>query len=146
MMVCAHGNVTEFCKDRDMVICDTWDGDIRDYRGPCRVLVTGDDMTEQEYYFAKGELLAKGIELISTRHKDDKLLSEYLVYANDRRKHRRGGRQPFSDTEVIQRILELRGMGLTLRAIREDEGVRYRDGRKLSVSTIKKIVDRESRG
>jgi hypothetical protein len=140
MMVCAHGNVTEFCAERDMVICDTWDGDIRSYRGPCRVLVTDSDISEQEYYFCKGELLSKGIELISTRYRDDALLSEYLVYANDRRKKRSGGRQAFSDKAVIARIVALRAEGKTLREIREDEGVRHSDGRKLSVSTILNII------
>lgn len=139
MMVCAHGDVTEFCKERDMVICETWSGELCAYRGPCRVLVTDSDMSENEYYFLKGELLAKGIELVSTRYKDDKLLSEFIVFAASRRV-RSGGRPPFENVDVIRRIRELSAAGLSLRAIREDEQVRHSDGRKLSISTISKYV------
>ena len=141
MMVCAHGKVTEFCEKRDMVICDEWNGDLRDYDGPCCIVVTDSDISENEYYFLKGELLVKGIELISTRHKDKEGLIEFLMYANNRRKTRRsGGRQKFCDEAVIGRIMELREEGLSLRSIREDEKVRHPDGRKLSISTISNII------
>lgn len=145
MMVCAHGNVTDFCKEHGMVICDTWNGDLSKYNGICRVLVTDSDISENEYYFLKGELLAKGVELISTRHKDDKLLSEFLVYSNSRRKVKYRGRKAFGEKDVIQRILELRKAGATLREIREDERVRHLNGNKLSLSTISAIVERETR-
>lgn len=144
MMVCAHGNVTDFCKERDMVICDTWSGNLCDYKGPCRVLVTDSDISEAEYYFLKGEMLANGIELISTRYTDEKLLLEYINYANSRRKVKQGGRVLFSDRVVIDRILELRRAGKSLRDIQSDEGVRNKDGGKLSISTISKIIERES--
>ena len=146
MMVCAHGNVTEFCNAREMSICETWDGEITEYNGTCRVLVTDSDISEKEYYFLKSELLRKGIELISTRYKDDEGLLEFLVYANKRRRVRTGGRRRFDDPEVITRIVELRGMGLSLRAIREDDRVRYPNGNKLSISTIGNIIKKESRG
>lgn len=140
MMVCAHGNVAKFCEEREMSICDVWDGDIRKYNGVCRVLVTDSDISESEYYFLKGELLAKGIELISTRYKDDKLLSKYLVYSASRRKAKYGGRKAIVGGDVVSRIRELRLSGMTLRAIREDEKVRRPDGRKLSISTIQKYI------
>ena len=141
MMVCAHGKVTEFCEKRDMVICDEWNGNLRDYDGPCRILVTDSDISENEYYFLKGELLGRGIELISTRYKDNEGLIEFLMYAHNRRKTRNsGGRQKFDNEEVITRILELREKGLPLRAIRDDVRVRHPDGRKLSISTISNII------
>lgn len=144
MMVCAHGKVSEYCDKHDMHVCDEWSGELRDYRGPCRVLVTDSDISETEYYYLKGEMLAKGIELISTRYKDDKLLSAYLVYQSNRHKVRAGGRQPFADKEVIVRIKELRESGLSLRAIQSDEKVRNKDGKMLSLSTISKIINKES--
>ena len=76
MIVCGHGNVFDFCKNRDMVVCEVWDGDLENYKGNCRVLVTDQDMSEQEYYYQKGKLLGRGIELIHTRYKDDKLMTD----------------------------------------------------------------------
>ena len=143
MIVCAHGNVTEYCEEHGLMICDTWSGNLREYRGSCRVLVTDSEMSEQEYYFLKGELLAKGYELLSTRYKDNEGLLEFIVYANQRRKDGSGGRRKFEDRVVIDRILELRAAGKTLRAIREDEGVRHLNGNKLSICTISKIIERE---
>lgn len=140
MMVCAHGDVADYCAERDMQICDVCEGDFRNYRGPCRVLVTDKDMSAHEYYFLKGEMLGVGIELISTKHKDDKILSEYLVYANGRRKEKRSGRPAFDDETVIQRILELRDAGLSIREIQATEGICGADGRKFSVSTIHRII------
>lgn len=153
MMVCAHGDVVDFCKERDMVICDSWSGDLRDYRGFCRVLVTDRELSESEYYFLKGELLARGIELVSIYHKDDKVLSKYMIYAEERRKTKYTARAPFGyyyengvmvehpeKIKVVHRVLELRDAGVTIRAIREDEGVRHPDGRKLSISTIQNII------
>ena len=145
MMVCAHGNVTEYCREHGMLICEKYNGDLREYRGVCRVLVTDSDISEQEYYFLKGELLAKGVELLSTRWKDDEGLLEFIVYANQRRKERSGGgRKKFDDPVVSKRILELRAAGKSLRAIREDEGVR-RNGERLSLSTISKIIESEKK-
>lgn len=143
IVCCAHGNVTEYCKEHGLKISDTWSGDLRAYRGKCHVLVTDSEMSEQEYYFLKGELLAKGYDLLSTRYKDDEGLLEFIVYANQRRKDRSGGRQRFGDRIVIDRILELRAAGKTLRAIREDEVVRHLNGNKLSICTISKIIERE---
>lgn len=140
MTVCAHGDVIDFCDEHDMVICDKWEGKLCEYNGPCRVLVTDSDISENEYYYLKGELLAKGIELISTRHRDDKKLSEYLVYASGRRKSRRTGRRPFEDESVIQRIHELRAKGMSIRSIQMAKGICRSDGSRLSTSTIFKII------
>lgn len=154
MIVCAHGDVSEFCKERDMVIVETHTGDIESYKGASRVLVTDQDMSENEYYFLKGKMLAKGIELVSTRVMDNALLSDYVVYANRRNQVKRGGgRNRFGFCKVdgvakltdegravVKRIFELREKGFTYRAIREDEGVRHLDGRKLNISTIQIIL------
>ena len=142
MMVCAHGNVADFCEKREMYICEEWNGDISDYNGFCRVLVTDSDISESEYYFLKGELLARGVELISTRYKDDKLMSKYLAYSAVRRKAKPKGRQ---SEDVIRRIYELRDAGLSIRAIREDAQVHNSEGNRLSISTISKIIERRSK-
>lgn len=156
MLVCAHGNVAEFCNSRGWRICDTWNGKLNEYRGFCRVMVTDREMSEHEYYYAKSELLAKGIELISVHHVDDERISSYLVYANKRRKEKRRVRVRFgyrkengklvADPEgqaVIQRIIELRRAGKVLREIAEDAGVRHSDGSSLSISTIATIIKNE---
>lgn len=157
MLVCAHGDVAEFCEERDMIICSVYTGELRDYRGICRVLVTDSDISEGEYCLLKGELLASGVELISTRYTDNKLFADYLICANSRRKEKYSARVSFGyyrengrivehpqNILVVRRIHELRDAGLTIRAIREDEGVRHPDGRKLSISTIQKIIKKRS--
>lgn len=145
-MVCAHGNVTEYCKAHEMEIVATWDGKIIEYEGKIPILVTDSEISETEYCYLKGVFLAKGYELISTRYKDSKLFSEYLVYSSGQRDVRLGGRKSFADKEVIDRILELRRSGLSLRGIQADRIVRNKDGTMLSISTISKIIKRESRG
>ena len=65
----------------------------------------------------------------------------------------RGGRQPFGFRKkhgeitkipemiaVARMVIELRDSGMKLEKIREDERVRWPDGRKLSVDTICRIV------
>lgn len=152
MMVCAHGNVTEFCNARGMVICEVYEGNIREYRGHARVLVTDSDVCESEYYFLKGEMLAKGYELISTKYDDNEMLSKYIRYSVNRRKEKYHHRKPLADRDdsaslgVVDRILALRAAGLSLRAIQEDEGVRRADGKKYSVSTIAEVIKRKNEG
>lgn len=141
MMVCAHGDVAKFCEARGWYICETYEGEIIKYNGLCPVLVTDADISEMEYYFLKGQMLAKRIVLISTRYSDDKLMEGYLIYANSRRKEsNRHGRSKFDDAEIIQKIRELSAAGVSIRAIRETEGICHPDGRKLSLSTIHKII------
>ena len=158
MMVCAHGDVADYCKERDMYILETWDGELRDYDGHCCIVVTDQNMTESEYYFLKGEFLARGMELISTRYRDDKLMAGYLAYAAEQRKETGATRQIFGfrvDNGTIvaipelimvaRRILKLRDEGATLREIQSDDQVYHRDGRKLSISTIQKIIKNRSK-
>lgn len=151
MIVCAHGDVTDFCKKHHMVVVETHEGNLLDYSGEARVLVTAQKMTEVEYYFAKSELMKRGVELVSTIHKDDVGLLNLATYMNSRKKS--GGRSKFgfqnvdgeavltdSGRAVVKRILELRDTGYTYQKIRDDEGVHHPDGRKLNISTIQIII------
>ena len=153
MIVCGHGDVAEFCERMGMVVCEQYAGDLEKYRGSSRVVVTDLDISEMEYYMFKGKLMRRGIELISTRHKDDPRMIELLVYQVNNSKRNYGGRQMFGfqrkngesvptteGTIVVKRILELRDAGYTLRRIQEDAGVHHPDGRKISVSTIQQII------
>ena len=151
MRVCGHGNVAEFCRERDMLVCETWDGNIEDYRGSCGVLVSDQNMSINEYYFLKSRLMARGIELISTHHKDDESMVGFLAYQNERDKRKYATRLPLGrrwengvvveDAEgmtVVNRIFEMRDAGKTYREVWE--AVRRPDGSKLSLSTIHNIV------
>ena len=131
-----------------MSICDIYEGNIREYRGTARVLVTDSDVSESEYYFLKGEMLAKGYELISTRYNDNEVLSKYIRYSVDRRKDKHRSRKPLylREDPVVDRILELRAAGKSLREIREDECVRRADGKMYSVSTIAEVIKRKNEG
>lgn len=149
MLVYAHGNVSEFCKNNDMVIVGTYDGEIENYSGLCSVLVTDAEMGKYEYYYLKGKLLARGVELVSTRHKDSDDLSDFVLYSVQNRRPKSGGRYRFGfgaagilpeGRVVVKRILELRDAGHTYRKIQEDPGVHHLDGRKLSISTIQIII------
>ena len=162
MIVCGHGDVSEYCESHDMIVMDRYDGNIEDYRGVCPVLVTDQDMSETEYFFQKGRLLAHGIELISTRHDDNKLMAEYAILALEKakesRKEKTGGRCKFGfcrvdgaivpnekEMKVVRKIIELRDAGLTYRKIQANEEVRHPNGSQLSISTIQTIyLNRES--
>lgn len=154
MLVCAYGDVDDFCKDKDMLIVDRYDGDLEQYNGLCRVIVSDAAWDASGYNFLKGKLLAKGYELVSTIHTDRDTLA-YLIAKSiqNERKNKYGGRHIFGfqniDGEtkltdhgraVVNRIFELRDLGYTYRAIREDSGVCHPDGRPISISTIQIIL------
>ena len=159
-IVCAHGNVKDFCDSKDMLICSEYSGELSDYHGGCRVLVTDQQMTKTEYYYHKDLLMRRGIDLISTGHEDTPEMLEYLAYSAERRREKYGGRQPFgyqrkngvvveneSLISVAREIIALRDRGMTLREIQEASGIRHLDGRKISVSTIQQIIkNREKYG
>lgn len=151
MIVCANGNVLDFCNNHNMLIVEIYDGEIEDYKGVCRVLVTDKDMTEAEYYYLKGKMLAAGVELVSTWHDDRRGFSEFLVQNMTNKKS--GGRYMFGyqnmggevkltdmGRAVVKRIFELRDIGYTYRKIQLDDGVHHLDGRNLSISTIQIIL------
>ena len=153
MIVCGHGDVADFCKERDMLVVEQYEGDLEKYSGSYRILVTNQKMSESEYYYLKRKLLRRGVELISTRFKDCPALLEFLAYEAERLKEVHGVRQPFgfirkngevmANPEMIavaRRVIELRDAGLVLRQIQEDSGVCRPDGRDLSLSTIQTII------
>lgn len=157
MVVCGHGSVSEFCKQHDMILAAQYEGSLEDYDGDCRIVVTDRDMSENEYYYLKGLLLARGVDLIHTKYVDDEKVLGVLSYTarrmQERRKQTYGGRQPFGWVRrngmvqenpammaVARRIIEMKDGGATLRAIQDDESVHHPDGRKISVSTIQQII------
>ena len=144
MIVCSHGNVSDYCKSHDMVVAEIHEGNLLDYSGVPIILVTSQDMTETEYCMTKMRLLKRGVELVSTNHKDQGSLVEYVNQPK-----RKGGRYKFGfqGTEltergraVVKRIFELRDAGYTYRAICDDDGVSHPDGRKLNISTVQIIL------
>lgn len=155
MIVCAHGNVDLFCGTRGLIIVSRYDGDIEEYSGVCRILVTDSDISEREYYLLKSTMLGKGVELVSTLYEDSEFISKFIVESLEA-KHRKksGGRCKFGfqkiDNElkltehgraVVKRIFELRDKGYSYHKIRNDDGVRHLDGGKLAVSTIQIILE-----
>ena len=144
MIVCAHGEVSEYCESRDMIVVERYAGEIENYSGDCCVLVTDREMSPGEYYYLKGKMLARGIELVSTRYVDTENLAQGIV--KDVSEKRRGGRRKFGDGSeaemaVVRRIFELRDAGCKLRVIADDELVRRATGEKLSISTIQTILN-----
>jgi hypothetical protein len=152
--------VKKFCESKEMLICSEYSGELIDYPGGCRVLVTGQHMTKNEYYYYKDQLMRRGVDLISTEHEDTAEMLEYLAYSAERRREKYGGRQPFGYQRrngvvvenpvlmgVARKIIDLRDSGVTLREIREVPEIRHLDGRKISVSTIQQIIkNREKYG
>lgn len=149
MLVCAHGEVREYCTEHDMLIVDFHRGELEKYSGVPKVLVTNQYMTSNEYYLLKAQMLSSGYELVSTYHSDDRRMADLLMHMVSKRKEKYGGRYMFGmnadgitpeGRNVVKRILELRDAGFTLREIRNDEGVHHPNGNSLSVSTIQTIV------
>ena len=155
MIVCAHGNVDNFCRNRCMIPVCRYEGDIEDYSGVCRILVTDSNISEKEYWLLKSTMLGKGVELVSTLYEDSEFISKFIVESLEA-KHRKksGGRCKFGfrniDGEVklteagravVKRIFELRDAGCSYHTIRNDESVRHLDGRILAVSTIQIILE-----
>lgn len=157
MRVAAHGNVDEFCAERDFIIEERYEGELIDYAGKSMVLVTDGCDELNEYYYLKYVLFKRGVSLVSThwRNKDVSAFVEYcLKQDEERRRGKRAGRQPFgfqwdhgervvnpATIGVARRIIALRDAGYTYRAIAEDPEVRYPDGRKMSISTVQVILN-----
>ena len=144
MIVCAHGEVSEYCEKMDMIIVERYAGEIENYNGSCCVLVTDQEMSAGEYYFLKGKMLARGVELVSTRYVDTENLSYGEVKAAPAKRgrgRRRFGEDSEAEMVVVRRIFELRDAGRTMKEISEDEKVCYQDGRRMGVSTIQTILN-----
>lgn len=158
MIVCTHGNVDNFCKNWNMVAVCKYDGDIENYSGVCRILVTDSAISEKEYYSLKSKLLSKGVELVSTLYEDSEVISRLIVDSLEKKSCvKRGGRLKFGFQNVdgkekltergkvtVKKIFELRDRGYSYHKIRRDDDVRHPDGRMLAVSTIQIIL--ENRG
>ena len=155
MIVCAHGDVDLFCGTRGMIPVCRYDGDIEEYSGVCRILVTNSDISEREYYLLKSTMLGKGVELVSTLYEDSEFISKFIVESLEaKRRKKNGGRCKFGfqningevklteqGRAVVNRIFELRDKGYSYHKIRNDDGVRHLDGGKLAVSTIQVILE-----
>lgn len=144
MIVCAHGEVSEYCENRDMIIIERYAGDIENYGGVCRVLVTDREMSPGEYYYLKGKMLAQGVELVSTRYVDTENLAQGAVKEVSEKRPARGRRKFGDGSEaemaVVRRIFELKDGGATYQEIHDDPSVRYLDGRQIPISSIQVIL------
>lgn len=144
MIVCAHGEVSEYCERMDMIIVERYAGEIENYGGDCCVLVTDREMSSGEYYYLKGKMLARGIELVSTKYVDTENLALGVVKEVSEKRgrgRRRFGEGSEAERAVVDRIFELRDAGKTMREISEDDRVKRMDGTKMSVSTIQTILN-----
>lgn len=143
MIVCAHGEVSEYCENRDMIIVERFTGEIENYCGVCAVLVTDQEMSSGEHYYLKGKMLARGVELVSTRYVDTENLAQGTVkdVSEKRRGRRKFGDSSDAERAVVDRIFELRDGGATFQEIRDDENVHYLDGRRMPISTIQVILN-----
>lgn len=151
MVVCIHGNVSNYCKDHGFVVVSRHEGAITDYSGVARVIVTGESMSQEDYIYLKSIMLRKGYELVSTEHTDTEQIAKLVAKFGSG--GGKAGRTKFGFTrvngelvadpekmKVVRRIFELKDKKCTLREIREDDGVHHTDGRKLSLSTIQLII------
>ena len=163
MLVCAHGNVVEYCDEHGLRIVENWHGELTDYNGDCRVIVTDAEMRLQEFLYLRMAMFSRGYDLRSVHHPNvDEKVNEFLEYAGmqerNRRKETYGGRQPFgwqrrngvvvensAMMSVARRIIELRDSGMTLRDIQNFPEIHHPDGRKISVSTIQQIIKNRER-
>lgn len=158
MIVCGHGEVTEFCREHDMTVAAQYVGEIADYTGDIKTIVTGQEMSVQEFLYLRMVMLGRGYDVRSIQHTDiDKKMGEFLEYVGiqemNRRKEKYGGRQPFGYYRrngvvvenpammyVARKIIELRDAGMTMREIQDNPEIHHPDGRKISVSTIQQII------
>lgn len=144
MVVCAHGNVAEFCEKHEMQILECYIGYLEDYKGNCPVVVTDQKMTRQEYDTLKCTLFGRGVELVSVEWPDDELILRLLRNQVEQR-GKRGGRQMFGfhkkkgmiveipeKMKIARMIIEMRDSGKTLREICEVVDV--------SMSTVQTII------
>lgn len=161
MFVCGHGNVKNYCDGRDMIIVENHDGGLDGYSGICRVVVTDQDMSENEYLYLKKKMLLSGVELVSVWYTDNEDISRHIMYTiqlEREARRKKAGRCLFGQhrvngevvpheegMKIVRRIIELRDKGLSYRGISNDENVHDLTGRKLGTSTIALIVKNRER-
>ena len=150
MYVAAHGDVSVYCDSHGMTIHENITGELTEYKGACRVVVT-DVADKNEFYYLKYILLRKKIELVSTRF-DDASLNSFVLYLNEKKNGSYLGKLPFGfqridgvviekpeEMKIAQRILKLRDSGFVLREIKNEIGG------VLSISTIHNIIKNRER-
>ncbi len=155
MNVVIHGEAREYCDSLGLVVVGEYDGSLEEYKGLCPIVVTGEDMEENEYYYLKYLLLRRKVELISVRWNNEHLNS-FVVYLNER-EHDRGrhtGRLPYGFMRrngVVVENPEKILVALEILRLR-DEGKTYRDIKKrlpremdMSISTIATICEHRER-
>ena len=150
MIVCTHGNVSDYCLYSNMIPVCEHVGEIEDYSGICRILVTDKSMSESEYYSLKSTMLARGVELVSVKYNDTDAVAKLIIEnIGKNRRPRYGGRNKFGFQDgkltdrgrsIVSRIFELRDRGYSYQRIQEDDGVSHLDGRLLGISTIQIIL------
>lgn len=158
MIVCGHGDVTEFCRENGLTVAARHTGEIIDYRGEIKTIVTDQKMSVQEFLYLRMIMLGKGYDVRSIQHPNiDKEIDKFLDFVGTqeiyRRKEKYGGRQPFGYQKrngvvvenpammyVARKIIELRDSGMTLRDIQNFPEIHHPDGRRISVSTIQQII------
>jgi hypothetical protein len=152
MVVCAHGDVSEFCEKHEMEILESYSGSLEEYKGNCAVIVTAEDLSREDYDSLKCSLFSRKIELVSVKWPDDEVILRLLRNQIELR-GKRGGRQMYGfykkhgliteipeKVKIARRIIELRDAGKTLREIQAEAGGYYENGRPLSMSTISEII------
>lgn len=163
MIVCGHGDVTAFCKENGFTVAARHTGEIIDYRGEIKTIVTDQKMSAQEFLYIRMIMLGKGYDVRSIQYPNiDRKMDEFLEFVGTqemyRRKEKYGGRQPFGFRKVgneireipemiavARKIIEMKNEGATLRQIHESEGICHPDGRRISVSTIQQIIKNRER-
>lgn len=154
MVVCVHGEMDAlvFCAKHGLQVFELYRGSLDEYGGSCAVIVTDEKMTREKYESLKCSMFGRGYELVSTEWTDDEVILALLRQTVEQR-GKRGGRQIFGFTKrngmiveiperiaVARKVIAMRDAGYTLEKIRDTEGVRHADGKKLAKSTIQQIV------
>jgi hypothetical protein len=153
MVVCTHGEVKNYCAERNMIPVEQYVGDVVDYSGLSRIIVTDQKMSRNEYYVMKGLMLTRGYELVSIHYADEPcmidLITHLVAKETEERKEKFTGRYMFGTNadgwipemrEVVMMILDMKEKGFSLRQIKECPNVHHPDGRSLSISTIQNII------
>lgn len=78
MVVCAHGDVADFCQRHEMEVLESYDEELSEYDGNCAVVVTNAEISREEYDSLKCALFSRGVELVSTVWTDDSVILRLL--------------------------------------------------------------------
>ena len=121
-------------------------GELKDYRGECKVVYTDEGFSDMEFYYWKYRMLQRNVELIRSAAEIPELeeFTRYLVGRSSYPRH--AGRLPFGfmnangvvvkqpeKVELAREIIGLRDKGMKYRQIKSELGI------SLSLSTICRI-------